>query len=74
MSAISLDQDVDTNKELIGHGYSNLLAGFTGSVSDVFIFVAYPLTDSLPANTAPTIWYTSIPSCKCTYFSFYSAS
>ena len=40
--AVSLDQDVDTNKELIGHGISNLLAGFTGSVSDVFIFVAQP--------------------------------
>lgn len=32
-SAVSLDQDdVDTNKELVGHGYSNLFAGFTGSV------------------------------------------
>lgn len=30
--AVSLDQDVDTNKELVAHGYSNLLAGFTGSV------------------------------------------
>ena len=40
--AVSLDQDVDTNRELIGHGYSNLLAGFTGSVSDVFIFVPQP--------------------------------
>ena len=37
-SAVSLDQDVDTNKELVGHGYSNLFAGFTGSVLDHFSF------------------------------------
>lgn len=30
--AVSLDEDIDTNKELIGHGYSNLLAGFLGTV------------------------------------------
>lgn len=32
LTAVSLDQDVNTNKELIGHGYSNLIAGMTGSV------------------------------------------
>lgn len=31
-TAVSLDEDVDTNKELLGHGYSNLLAGFLGTV------------------------------------------
>lgn len=30
--AVSLDQDVDTNKELVAHGYSNLLAGLFGTV------------------------------------------
>ena len=37
-SAISLDQDIDMNKELVGHSYSNLFAGFTGSVLDHFSF------------------------------------
>jgi sulfate permease, SulP family len=30
--AVSLIEDVDTNKELVAHGYSNLLAGIFGSV------------------------------------------
>jgi hypothetical protein len=30
--AVSLNNDVDTNKELVAHGYSNLLAGFIGTV------------------------------------------
>jgi SulP family sulfate permease len=30
--AVSLDQDVDTNKELVAHGSSNLLAGVFGVV------------------------------------------
>lgn len=29
-TAVSLDQEVDTNKELVAHGYSNILAGFFG--------------------------------------------
>ena len=29
---MSLDEDVDTNKELVAHGYSNILAGFLGVV------------------------------------------
>lgn len=29
---MSLDHDVDTNKELVAHGYSNLLAGAVGTV------------------------------------------
>lgn len=31
-SAVSLNHDVDTDKELVAHGYSNLLAGFLGTV------------------------------------------
>jgi sulfate permease, SulP family len=31
-SAVSLDEDVDTNKELVAHGYSNILAGVFGTV------------------------------------------
>ena len=30
--AVSLDTDVDTNKELVAHGYSNLLSGLFGTV------------------------------------------
>ena len=29
---MSLDEDVDTNKELVAHGYSNILAGLFGVV------------------------------------------
>ena len=29
---MSLNEDVDTNKELVAHGYSNLLAGLLGTV------------------------------------------
>lgn len=32
IAAVSLNEDVDTNKELVAHGYSNLLAGFIGTV------------------------------------------
>lgn len=31
-AAVSLDEDVDTNKELVAHGYSNLASGLLGSV------------------------------------------
>jgi sulfate permease, SulP family len=37
--AVSLDQDVDTNRELVGHGYSNLLAGLVGSVPNYLVYV-----------------------------------
>ena len=37
--AISLDSDVDTNKELIAHGYSNLLAGIVGTVPNYLVYV-----------------------------------
>ncbi|GJJ14251.1 hypothetical protein Clacol_008515 [Clathrus columnatus] len=49
--AVSLDQDVDTNKELIGHGYSNLFAGLTGSVyvlSKVHILKLIPSESTRP--------------------------
>lgn len=32
LAAVSLNDDVDTNKELVAHGYSNLLAGLFGTV------------------------------------------
>ena len=32
MIAVSLDVDVDTNKELVAHGYSNLIGGLVGTV------------------------------------------
>ncbi|KLO11977.1 sulfate anion transporter [Schizopora paradoxa] len=37
--AVSLDKDVDTNKELVAHGYSNLLAGLLGSVPNYLVYV-----------------------------------
>ena len=30
--AVSLGEDIDTNKELVAHGYSNILAGALGTV------------------------------------------
>lgn len=37
--AVSLIEDVDTNKELVAHGYSNLLAGIFGSVPNYLVYV-----------------------------------
>ncbi|TEB26440.1 hypothetical protein FA13DRAFT_1756329 [Coprinellus micaceus] len=37
--AVSLDQDIDTNKELVGHGYSNILSGLVGSVPNYLVYV-----------------------------------
>ncbi|KAH9989296.1 sulfate transporter family-domain-containing protein [Russula vinacea] len=37
--AVSLDLDVDTNKELIAHGYSNLFAGLIGTVPNYLVYV-----------------------------------
>ncbi|KAI0314568.1 sulfate transporter family-domain-containing protein [Amylostereum chailletii] len=37
--AVSLDQDVDTNKELVAHGYSNLLSGLLGTVYVILRFL-----------------------------------
>ena len=37
--AVSLDSDVDTNKELIAHGYSNFLAGIVGTVPNYLVYV-----------------------------------
>lgn len=39
MAAVSLDEDVDTNKELVGHGVSNLLAGVFGVVPNYLVYV-----------------------------------
>ncbi|KAF9039031.1 sulfate anion transporter [Panaeolus papilionaceus] len=37
--AVSLNTDVDTNKELVAHGYSNLLSGVVGSVPNYLVYV-----------------------------------
>ncbi|KAF9443821.1 sulfate anion transporter [Macrolepiota fuliginosa MF-IS2] len=37
--AVSLYEDVDTDKELVGHGYSNLLSGLVGSVPNYLVYV-----------------------------------
>ncbi|KAI0260384.1 sulfate transporter family-domain-containing protein [Gloeopeniophorella convolvens] len=37
--AVSLDSDVDTNKELVAHGYSNFLAGLVGTVPNYLVYV-----------------------------------
>ncbi|KAF5319323.1 hypothetical protein D9619_008654 [Psilocybe cf. subviscida] len=37
--AVSLNNDVDTNKELVAHGYSNLLAGLFGTVPNYLVYV-----------------------------------
>lgn len=37
--AVSLNEDVDTNKELVAHGYSNLFAGFLGTVPNYLVYV-----------------------------------
>lgn len=45
--AVSLDVDVDTNKELVAHGYSNLLGGMLGTV------YAYCLAKTILKLTIP---------------------
>ncbi|EAU83619.2 vacuole protein [Coprinopsis cinerea okayama7 len=37
--AVSLDMDVDSNKELVAHGYSNLLSGLLASVPNYLVYV-----------------------------------
>ncbi|KAF4588225.1 hypothetical protein EYR38_010192 [Pleurotus pulmonarius] len=37
--SVSLNEDIDTNKELVGHGYSNLLAGLAGTVPNYLVYV-----------------------------------
>lgn len=37
--AVSLDQEVDTDHELVSHGYSNFLAGLFGSVPNYLVYV-----------------------------------
>lgn len=32
IEAVSLGEEIETNKELVAHGYSNLLAGVFGTV------------------------------------------
>ncbi|KAJ7280204.1 sulfate transporter family-domain-containing protein [Mycena rebaudengoi] len=37
--SVSLNEDVDTDKELVAHGYSNLLSGVLGSVPNYLVYV-----------------------------------
>ncbi|KAG1772473.1 sulfate transporter family-domain-containing protein [Suillus placidus] len=37
--SVSLDVDIDTNKELLSHGYSNILAGLLGTVPNYLVYV-----------------------------------
>ncbi|KAF5347183.1 hypothetical protein D9758_011062 [Tetrapyrgos nigripes] len=37
--SVSLNEDVDTDKELVAHGYSNLLAGVMGTVPNYLVYV-----------------------------------
>lgn len=37
--AVSLNDDVDTNKELVAHGYSNLFAGLLGTVPNYLVYI-----------------------------------
>ncbi|KAJ7119614.1 sulfate transporter family-domain-containing protein [Mycena epipterygia] len=37
--SVSLNEDVDTDKELVAHGYSNLLAGVLGTVPNYLVYV-----------------------------------
>ncbi|THV02009.1 hypothetical protein K435DRAFT_367627, partial [Dendrothele bispora CBS 962.96] len=37
--SVSLNEDVDTDKELVSHGYSNLLAGVLGTVPNYLVYV-----------------------------------
>ncbi|KAF7290582.1 Sulfate transporter family protein [Mycena indigotica] len=37
--SVSLNEDVDTDKELVAHGYSNLLAGALGTVPNYLVYV-----------------------------------
>ncbi|KIK64222.1 hypothetical protein GYMLUDRAFT_40512 [Collybiopsis luxurians FD-317 M1] len=37
--SVSLDEDVDTNRELVAHGYSNIMAGAFGTVPNYLVYV-----------------------------------
>ncbi|KAI0643264.1 sulfate transporter family-domain-containing protein [Trametes meyenii] len=37
--AVSLNHDTDTDRELVAHGYSNLLAGLVGTVPNYLVYV-----------------------------------
>ncbi|KAF9267177.1 hypothetical protein L218DRAFT_1063908 [Marasmius fiardii PR-910] len=49
--SVSLDQDINTNKELVGHGYSNLLAGAVGTVPNYLVYVNTLLFYRVGGNT-----------------------
>ncbi|KAJ7577964.1 sulfate transporter family-domain-containing protein [Mycena floridula] len=37
--SVSLDEDVDTNQELVAHGWSNILSGLFGTVPNYLVYV-----------------------------------
>ncbi|KAM6499690.1 Sulfate transporter family domain containing protein [Amanita muscaria] len=37
--SVSLNEDVDTNKELVAHGFSNLFAGLAGTVPNYLVYI-----------------------------------
>ncbi|KAF9652510.1 hypothetical protein BDM02DRAFT_3089083 [Thelephora ganbajun] len=37
--SVSLNEDIDTNKELVAHGYSNLFSGMFGTVPNYLVYV-----------------------------------
>ncbi|KAJ8516740.1 hypothetical protein ONZ45_g5982 [Pleurotus djamor] len=49
--SVSLNEDIDTNKELVGHGYSNLLAGLLGTVPNYLVYVNTLLFYRVGGNT-----------------------
>ncbi|KAJ3529960.1 hypothetical protein NM688_g7780 [Phlebia brevispora] len=49
--AVSLNHDVETDKELVAHGYSNLLAGFLGTVPNYLVYVNTLLFYRVGGNT-----------------------
>ena len=72
LTAVSLDEDVDTDKELVGHGISNLAAGLFGTV-----YVPTHYTLAVRANTPKSPNYLvyvntllsviSLPALPCVY-------
>ncbi|KAK2462413.1 hypothetical protein APHAL10511_005719 [Amanita phalloides] len=49
--SVSLNEDIDTNKELIGHGYSNLFAGLVGTVPNYLVYINTLLFSRVGGNS-----------------------
>ena len=71
--AVSLNHDADTDKELVAHGYSNLLAGALGTVyvplSWDSLSIRYDAEN--PGFAGRTTWSMSILYCAYLTFMFY---